>query len=72
MTYHVTPNNGNGWKVKRGGASRATCIKKTQQEAIFIGRQIAKKNNSEFMVHGRNGRIRIKDSYGNDDFPPKG
>ena len=27
---------------------------------------------SELVIHGRDGRIRGKDSYGNDSFPPRG
>ena len=27
---------------------------------------------SELFIHGKNGRIRERDSYGNDPFPPRG
>ena len=30
------------------------------------------KNKSEMVVHGTDGRIREKNSYGNDPYPPKG
>lgn len=68
---HVVPR-GNDWAVKRGGADRATTIVPTQREAIEIAREIAKNNNSELLIHGRDGRIRERDSYGNDPYPPKG
>ena len=41
-------------------------------KAIEIARGIAINNHSELIVHGTNGRIRAKDSFGNDPFPPKG
>ena len=33
---------------------------------------LAIKNQSEVLIHGTNGKIRAKDSYGNDPNPPKG
>ncbi|MDG6135643.1 DUF2188 domain-containing protein [Lactococcus petauri] len=41
-------------------------------EAINKATQIAKNKNSEMFIHGRNGQIRERNSYGNDPFPPKG
>lgn len=68
---HVVPHN-NGWAVKGAGAERATKIVPTQGEAIGIARGIARNQQSELLIHGENGRIRTRDSYGNDPFPPKG
>ena len=34
-------------------------------------RERAIKNNSEHVIHGLNGRIQNKNSYGNDPFPPR-
>ena len=67
---HVVPNNGN-WAVKGEGNSKATSIHETKTEAIKAGIEIAKNQKSELIIHGRNGRIQDKDSYGNDPFPPK-
>lgn len=61
-----------GWAVKGAGNSRATKVVDTQSEAIAIAREIAKNQQSELVIHGRNGQIREKNSYGNDEFPPKG
>jgi len=44
----------------------------TQQEAIERGREIARNQRSELLIHGRDGRIREKNTYGRDDYPPKG
>lgn len=68
---HVTPHS-SGWQVKGAGNSKATAVTKTQAEAITIAKGIAKNNKSEVVIHGTNGRIREKNSYGNDPFPPKG
>jgi len=61
----------NGWGIKGEGNSRLTSVHGTQQEAINAGRQIAINQKSELVIHGRNGKIRDKDSYGNDPCPPK-
>jgi hypothetical protein len=69
---HVTPNPGGGWQVKGAGNLKATVKTDTQREAINIARDIARNQNSELIVHKKNGQIRDKDSYGNDPYPPKG
>jgi hypothetical protein len=43
----------------------------TQKAAITKGRELAKQEHIELVIHGRNGKIRDKDSYGNDPFPPR-
>lgn len=69
---HVVPNPDGGWQVKGEGNSRATLNTDTQSEAIKIARGIARNQGSELVIHGRDGRIREKDSHGKDPFPPKG
>jgi len=68
---HVVPHV-NGWAVKGAGNDRATSVHTTQREAIAAARDIARNQHSELLVYGENGRIRERDSYGNDPFPPKG
>jgi hypothetical protein len=67
---HVTPS-GNQWQVKGAGNKKATKIFNTQQEAIDYGKIIAQNKSAELVIHGKNGKIRDKDSYGNDNCPPK-
>jgi uncharacterized protein YdaT len=62
----------NGWAVRGEGNSRDTARTRTQQEAIERATQIAQNQNSEVIVHGRDGKIRERSSYGNDPHPPKG
>lgn len=67
---HVVPRE-DGWAVKREGASRASKTFDTQADAIKYGRDQAKGNKGELFIHGRDGRIRDRSSYGNDPMPPK-
>ena len=69
---HVTPHRNGGWQVKGSGNIKATRISKTQAEAISVARSIAKNQKSELIIHSSTGRIREKNSYGNDPYPPKG
>lgn len=68
---HVTKHP-EGWQVKGAGNSKATKVTTTQQEAIKIARNIAKSQASELVIHGTNGKIRQKDSQGNDPSSIKG
>lgn len=68
---HVVPAS-RGWAVKTAGAEKATRVFETQREAIQAGREIAVNNKSELLIHGRDGRIREKNTYGRDPHPPKG
>lgn len=68
---HVVPLGG-GWAVKAEDARRITVITTKQSEAISYARNIAKSKKSELIVHGRDGRIRERNSYGNDPVRTKG
>ncbi|MBK1439974.1 DUF2188 domain-containing protein [Parapedobacter sp. ISTM3] len=67
---HVVPN-GDKWAVKGAGNGKATKIVGSQKEAIKIAREIAINQQTEVVIHRPDGRIRDKDSYGNDPNPPK-
>ncbi|SMF53371.1 hypothetical protein SAMN06265365_11820 [Tistlia consotensis] len=68
---HIVPHEG-GWAVRGEGNSRVTSTHETQADAIDRGREIARNQQSELLIHGRDGQIRDRDSYGNDPFPPRG
>ncbi|MEX0970601.1 MAG: DUF2188 domain-containing protein [Paracoccaceae bacterium] len=68
---HVVPNGGK-WSVRKAGASKVTSTHSTQNEAIIEARKIAKNQSTELYIHGRDGRIRERDSYGNDPRKSKG
>jgi inhibitor of KinA sporulation pathway (predicted exonuclease) len=61
-----------GWAVRGEGNSKDTSHHRTQEDARKAAREIAKNQRSEVVIHRPNGRIRDKDSYGNDPHPPKG
>lgn len=66
---HVVPV-GNNWGVRREGSERLTSIHPTQGDAINRGRDIARNQQTELVIHRPDGRIRDSDSYGNDPNPP--
>ena len=71
---HVTKNNdmGNWMTTTIGQAAGEVVLFETQEKAITRGKKIAKANKSELVIHGANGKIRAKHSYGNDPRPPSG
>lgn len=66
---HVVPHK-DGWATKTEGASRAGRVPDTQREAIEQGRNQARREQVELVIHRRDGTIRESDSYGNDPNPP--
>jgi uncharacterized protein YdaT len=62
----------NGWGILGEGNSRDTKHTNTQREANERAQEIATNQSSEVIIHGRDGKIREKNSYGNDPYPPKG
>lgn len=67
---HVVPHQGK-WGIRGAGNERLTSIHDTQADAIDTARGMAQNQRSEVVIHGRDGKIRDKDSYGHDPFPPK-
>lgn len=67
---HVVPHDGT-WATRREGASRVSGTFQTQAEAAKAGRDTARRDQTEVVVHGRDGRIRERESYGNDPCPPR-
>ena len=68
---HVVPN-GTKWSVRKAGAAKVTGTFTTQSEAVSAGKRIAQNQKTELYIHGRDGRIRERNSYGTDQSPPKG
>jgi hypothetical protein len=67
---HVVPNGGK-WSVRNAGSSRVSGTYSTQREAEQVARERAKRQGSELYIHGRDGRIRERDSFGKDHMPTK-
>lgn len=68
---HVVKHK-DGWAIKGAGNEKATKVTDTKKEAIAIAKEIAKNQSSELIIHGQNGQIQEKNTYGPDQFPPKG
>ena len=59
------------WAVHGEGNQKDTKLFNTQKEAADYAKNIAINQRSEVIIQGRDGKIRSKDSYGNDPYPPK-
>lgn len=68
---HVVPN-GEKWSVRRAGTARASATFETQVEAIERARELARNQGAELYIHGRDGRIRERSTFGKGPLPPKG
>lgn len=67
---HVVKGKSGGWDVKSGGVAVAN--RSTQKGAIQVANTLAKIERTEVVIHGRDGKIRDKNSFGKDPYPPKG
>ncbi|MCI5745358.1 MAG: DUF2188 domain-containing protein [Erysipelotrichaceae bacterium] len=66
-SIHVTYRKSDGqWHVCNGANGTSTGKYQTQKEAIGKGRKLAMEASAEFCVHGKDGKIRLSTSYGND------
>ncbi|ATO31028.1 hypothetical protein CO229_02825 [Mycoplasmopsis bovirhinis] len=66
--WHITKDKEKDkWRVYREGAERATSLFDTQKEAIPYARELAKKHNGTFYIHGENGKIRDGKGYKDKD-----
>ena len=70
---HWTQKRPDGkWESKREGAQRASKVTRTQAEAWDHTRAKAKKAGGEAFLKNKKGRIRLRNTYGSDPYPPKG
>lgn len=66
-SVHVTYRKNEGqWCVTNGVNGQAVGKYGTQKEAMQQGRKQAMEAAAEFVVHGKDGKIRLSTSYGND------
>ena len=63
---HVVSTPDGKWGVRGEKNQKITKILDTQGDAIEFAKRIAKNQKSEVVIHRKNGRIRDKDSCGND------
>lgn len=67
---HVVPNPSGGWDSKRENAERASKHFDVKKDAMEWSREKAKKEGSELIPHGKDGKIQNPNSYGGDPCPP--
>jgi hypothetical protein len=60
------------WVVKEEGAERPVASFKTQGQAWEKAKSIARRERSEAVLHGKDGRIRERNTYGHDSRSAKG
>ena len=69
---HITPRDDGRWSVIRDGAERSSSVHDTQADATAAGRNTARREETELYIHGRDAITRLRDSYANDPYPPRG
>lgn len=69
-SYHVVPDLKGGWAVKRSGAERASKRFENKNNAVSWARAKSQNEESELVIHKRDGTIQQKHSYGRDTNPP--
>lgn len=67
----VVPAGHDGWAVETVGGGKHTLFP-TQKKAIRAGTERAKKDKVELLIHGRDGKIRERNSFGHDPRNIKG
>lgn len=68
---HIVPHPDKGWATRREGSDRVSGTFPTQGKAIDSARDTARNDRVEVVIHGRDGKIRDRDSYGRDTNPPR-
>ncbi|MCE1255578.1 MAG: DUF2188 domain-containing protein [Anaerolineae bacterium] len=62
-SHHVVPALNGGWIVRRGGSDRASKHFNTQKDAVDWARKVSINQNSELVIHKRDGTILEKNSF---------
>jgi hypothetical protein len=68
---HTVPHGG-GWANRRSGSIRVSKTFPTKAEAQAAGRDTARREHTEHVIHRKDGKISERNSYGNDPHPPTG
>ena len=68
---HTVPHE-DGWANRRDDAARVSKVFPTKEAAQRAGRDTAKREGVEHLIHNKDGQISERNSYGKDPFPPRG
>jgi uncharacterized protein YjbJ (UPF0337 family) len=64
-TYVVMPRDGGSWAVMTGGASRATSVHGSKDEAVAKAKDLAMgKTPSQLLVYKKDGTVQTEQTYG--------
>lgn len=70
---HIVQRPDSTWAVRGEGNKRDTSHHSTQREAIKEAKKIAEHQGGDTITHGRDGKIRERNTYSKvDHHPPKG
>jgi len=69
---YLTTKQNNRWTVKKEGDSRISSLHSNQSDAWVEARRLARGSGGNAVLKGTDGRIRARNDYGRDPFPPKG
>ncbi|MCS6626774.1 DUF2188 domain-containing protein [Roseibacterium beibuensis] len=70
--HWTSPRPDGRWESQREGSQRPSRVFDTQREAWEHTREAARQDGGEAFLQGRNGRIRERNTYGDDPYPPEG
>jgi hypothetical protein len=68
---HTVPHE-DGWANRREGATRVIKKFATKAEAQAAGRETARRDKTEHLIHKRDGTVGSRNSYGSDSQGRKG
>jgi Uncharacterized protein conserved in bacteria (DUF2188) len=68
----LTTKRSKRWAVKKEGAAQISSIHSSQSDAWAETRRLARGAGGDAVLKGTDGRIRARNAYGKDPFPPKG
>lgn len=66
---HVVLCEGGKWAVRKTGSLKATKIFNKKDDAIRAAHKISRNQRTELIIHGYDGRVRSRASYGRESLP---
>ena len=64
-TYTVTPRDGGKWSVQTQGASRATSVHDSKDEAVSNAKKLAgDRKPSQLLIYKQDGTVQTEQTYG--------
>jgi len=70
--FWTHPRPDGKWGTKKAGASRDSRVFGNQAQSWEYTKERAKEEGGEAFLQNRQGRIRERNTYGEDPYPPKG